>query len=546
MATYDNGTDSGGDFWAQEDAKAVEDAKAPADDKRSQIQRILRAKASMVRERRTKNDIDGFPGIVFGSTKSKANQDSTRKMKQKEGRYVQEEQEEISFPESVPEPVPLTQQEIEQHELEALKALVEGMQPVTVPQAKNAGRSIDPTSSVDEAMDLKQEKEVGEPITNPVGNDDGSDPKELEIKINHYIEMLEQHNDMEEGKRQGESQDLMSVIKDVERKHEQQLLKQHRKQNGMYDTNNYQIWDYVGEYYTGGANRPSNPTRVAPSPENMLRRMKPMNESKESREARLNKLLHALNSRMAKQAAARRQHDDNEFENLLQNRQMKKNLYDERILLGLLQDLAPEDEKAELNPDRKSPEENLASTLEKLDEDFYEEIRDATKGEYNGATENRSTRSTSDEEEGGFFDHSCLGMGRPEVDLGTINGVPRTVADTTNVVDSQNVAYTPDDDQFSDASEDSTKDRAMEKEDPPDNGWFSFFSSPPPKEPEAIIPQEIVLEDPQEARQEPEGAKPRQHIKKGLKIVAILEGDEEIQVGSATKPVIVEPEEVGC
>ncbi|KAL3932677.1 MAG: hypothetical protein SGBAC_010737 [Bacillariaceae sp.] len=543
MNSSTNGsTVSSGDFWAQEDAVTKDRDAADA-----ALNAALNGACGAL------ETIDGaitdLSGLAFGAAKPMTRSHSNKTTKKKS----KKQRDQVTAP-------CLTQEEIEAYELEALQALVEGREPRVPAKVKNASRSNDPPTGRHEVEETAQEEKI--PMNSVVDNDEASDLRELEIEINHYIDMIKKHNDLEtmrkhenlteRGKRQD---DVMELLKDVEKRHEEQQLEQfqYRRQNKTSE-DEHQIWSYVGDYYTGGVSRPTNPNRIAPSPENMLGRMVPRQETEESREARVSKMLDALDSRVAKQNAARKQYDDDELERALQRRQQREHLSDNNVLLLLLQDLKlvksdEDDDRSESTASTRNQEKHLTSTLDELDKEFYVEIKEAAKEEYNSSenVEENGIVVASSVEQGPIFENGCLGCGQQPEDPGTINGVPRTLADTTNAIDSQQVACSPVDSQDSDASEGSSnagnrnKKDSDNKQDPPENSWFPFLSLTP-KKPEAVIPKEITLGDPpEEIREEPEEVKAQVHVKKGLKIVAVLEGNnnEEVQVGTATKPIMV-------
>lgn len=549
-----NGTSTfSGDFWAQQDAEA-ERAEAA---KYSRAQRILRAQAQLERKMAPKYEpsamdnmvtnimetIDGgfdkvsdlFADIAFGGTaKSKEEQPKATRRVPKKKETKKEE------------PLHLSKEEIEEYELEALRALVDGDQP-KIPLAKlDAFRSIDPPT------DRNNDTEDTEPLVlkkSFVDNDEASDLRELEIEINHYLDLIKKH-EQEEKRRailalRGDENNLLAALKEVERRHEETLLEQfqYRRQNMARD-DEHQIWTYVGEYYTGGAKRPTNPSRAAPSPENILGRMAPRQESEEAKQARVNKMLDALDRRMAKRVAACRQHEDDQFERALRRRQAKKQeAEDQNMLMELMADMGLIDLDEDTVDDTKGSTQNLSQALEKANEEFYEEVKAATTEDFEKASKGGDTGLVANgaEEEEDMLGAGCLGCGTQAED----DDAAGTAADTTNFIDSQRVVYTPLNDQHSDSSEASRNQSQVDKEDPPETSWFSFFASPPPKKSEPMIPTEILLDDPpeemREAREEPRG---QAHVKKGLKIVAILEGNsEDVKVGTRNKPIIVQEEE---
>jgi len=512
--------------------------------------------------------------LAFGSpkvetiTKEKKKTEEEKKESEEEKKETKEEKK-TEKPEKTD---PLTKAEVEEYQLEALRSLVEGGKPNIPRERLDAIGSIEPTAGLAVAEESLG-KEQAMPPRSAVSNDEASDLRELEIEINHYIGMIKKNkeNQRKVARKNNvrlatldDGHNLLAVLKEVERRHEQEQLDQfqYRRQN-MVHNNEHQIWSYVGDYYTGGAKRQTNPARAAPSPENMLGRMVPRQESDDLKQARINKMLDALDRRMAKQDAARRQHDDGDFERTLQRREARKReMQEENFLLGLLVDLGLIDEDefdavddaANQNPET-TEEEHLSSTLDQLDKEFYEEIEEATKEDY-GIEESKGEDTgivTNDNEEDGMFGGGCLTCGAEaeEENVVTVNGVPATIADTTNLVNSEKVTYTPlNGDEVSDAS---TGDRALPvqeaQEDPPESSWFSFFGSASAKKAEAVIPEEIRLEDPPEAgevrEKEPKEPTEEVHVKKGLKIVAILEGsNEEVPVGTAKKPIMIQDDEV--
>ncbi|CAJ1939209.1 unnamed protein product [Cylindrotheca closterium] len=583
-STYNESTTDSGDYWAKEDAEAREAEAA----RYRRAQRILKAQAYMERQRTHKYEpsqmdnmitdacgaletVDGgithLSYLAFGNPTPPKRNDRSKNVTAEQAQKQQTEKQQTEKQQTKKQlkraARHLTKQEIEEYELEALQALVEGREPNVPADLKNGKRSVDPPNGFREDETIEREAVLA--VKGAVHNDQARDLNELEIEINYYIDMINKYDDMAARKKQDDlvgtrkrQDDLMDAIKDVERRHEEQQLEQfqYRRQNVAHG-DEQQIWSYVGEYYTGGSSRPTNPTRAAPSPENMLGRMVPRRETEESRDARVSKMLDALDNRIAKQAAARTQHEqDDKFERALGRRQ-KRDLYDKSLLLGILEDLhlIENEDQSESSENSQTKEQNLSLTLDELDKKFYEEVEEAAKEDYNDSDsteanmEDTGIVASQEEADGAIFDNSCLGCGTVEDDPGTINGVPRTVADTTNAIDSQQVVYMNE--EGSDASENSSNRKNEERncqeqqQDPPENNWFPFLSSAPKKR-EAFIPTEITLEDPpEEVRENPEQGKSQVHVKKGLKIVAVLEGhnedeQEEVKVGSSKKPIMVQ------
>lgn len=422
-----------------------------------------------------------------------------------------------------------------------------------------AGDEEDEDSEIAQASMDQEEKESEEAEE----EEEGEDLAALEAEIGHYIDMLQEHKDKEEGKRQERQPDgrseLLGLMSGLDKK---QYLKSLESEEQL-------IWSSLD---TNKMRRRRFINKKAPSPENILGRMqKGQIETEEAREARITRMLDALDRRMAAQAAAR---VGQKSRQIVERGEDEPDPYDDGLLFGLLDDfkvfgdlggkVLENDCGINLSLLKGDPHKSL----KEADEEFFKAVEDSkdppvemkntgNKKKSDTTTDsNTATSALATLDEAGILADTrdalldipnvCVGTSTIQNALDAARSVnPATYAGTnaTNGINSTDVVFNKAGDALEDDSVDNFDMDYGGSRDPPALSWFSFLNAttetPEEELNPMIVPDQIHLDDEsredgleqQQQQQQPIEAKqvssaaPKKSKRKGLKITAFLEDD---------------------
>jgi hypothetical protein len=401
----------------------------------------------------------------------------------------------------------------------------------------------DPPAAGDEEDSAKTEPELDDEEE----DEDGEDLAALETEIGHYIDMLQEHKEEEE-QHSDEKSELMGLMGDIERK-------QHLK---ALESEDQLIWSSL-DANTPRRRRMTN--KKAPSPENIIGRMhQNETETEEAREARITRMLDALDRRMAAQTAAR-----SKGEGKIRKTESFRDAYDDGLLFGLLEDfkvfgdLGGQVLKDDCGINLSLLKGSEPMSLEAAEEEYFKEVeesKDPKDPPAQTTLAKRDNQGILQDTRDALLDmpNVCLGGcvaqdsvadARTEANAATY--AAGTNADFTNAINSTDVVFNKAGDALEDRSVDNFDVDFGGSRDPPALSWFSFLNPAPEQtseEPEPMaVPDQIHLdgESRGDGQQEPKEEKPKMPItkkpkKKGLKITAYLEDDSQEQ-GTAIKPI---------
>eukprot|EP00980_Cylindrotheca_fusiformis_P011472 scaffold2659_cov107-Cylindrotheca_fusiformis.AAC.15 len=389
--------------------------------------------------------------------------------------------------------------------------------------------------------------------------DEGDGLDALEAEIGHYIDML--NKEKKEAKDQGENEGLFGFMTGFGEK-------QQNKES--IESEEQLIWRALEE---SKIRRRRFTNKKAPSPESMIGRVQNFEvETEEEREARITRMMDALDRRMAAQAQARQKgptckaiendgddQDDGLFFGLLD---------DFKVLGDLGGDVLQNDCGVNLSLLMGDP--NRA--VEAAQDDFYREVENskdpfASKKKHWGSKTATAMTALVNEQlpQDILEDTRDALMDIPNVCVGASafqDGVSvatrgATTQAGTNAIESTDVAFTTAGDALEDGSVDNFDVDYGGSRDPPALSWFSFLSpvaESAPAEPEPmVVPNHMGIGE--EAREDDELEQQEQKMaeqiklvsfgnantntktqKKGLKINAFLEDDSE-EYGPSNKQV---------
>jgi hypothetical protein len=433
----------------------------------------------------------------------------------------------------------------------------------------------------DEEDSGRTEPDSDEPdLDDEEDDEDGEDLQALEAEIGHYIDMLQEHKDEEET-HSDEKSELMGLMGDIEKK-------QHLK---ALESEDQLIWSSLDKTNTRMRRMTRMTNKKAPSPENIIGRMhQNETETEEAREARITKMLDALDRRMAAQTAARSK-GASKGEGKLMKTESFRDAYDDGLLFGLLEDFKAFGDLGDqgfgndcgINLSLLKGSEPMS--LEAAEEEYFKEVE-----EWKKSKDPPAQTTLAKKENWGILQdtrdalldipNACLGGGaaqdsvadeRTEANAATYAagtaGTAGANTDFTNALNSTDVVFNEAGDALEDRSVDNFDVDFWGSRDPPALSWFSFLnpvpeptSEEPEPEPEPMdVPDQIRLNEKsrghgkqesrgdgqQESRgdgqQEPKEEKIKMPLtkkpkKKGLKITGYLEDDSH-ERGTAVRPI---------